>query len=480
MKKLITKLLAACLVVSLLPVSAFAAGYTVPDYAVTLNASDERIYEGDTVDISFTVNTDDFLMTDMGVGYKTEYFTNASDTTGTVEFDTPEIKGAGTVNAAGGYDLATTFTFTAKDVADTVKVDFNITRADIVYSYESARDNVDPNVDARTGTSVIIVKQYDVTFEKKDGTPITTQTIYKGLDEANEADTVIAVPDAQSLYAEYVGTGLEETYYEHVWKYNGNEYTDEEVAAFGQTGSANEITEDTIFVLEVRPQTFDVTVPADSFDTTATPDEATYGTDYTGKINPDEYDPKYDYTVKYEINGNEQEVECNGADFTIPGANITGDMILSFDKELNITINAYEYFTGHFLITVDGAAKGYTFEGHEMFKSENHNNSRAWVFDSGVTPGSTGMTVAEAIAIAEEKIFVSDSTDDSPVAPAGFNINGLGEIDISDAALTYGAYNGKLQPIENWVKEYLSADVDKSYNVDMDDYDMVVEAYKNK
>ena len=113
MKKLMVKFLVACLVISILPLSAFAA-YTVPDYAVTLNASDDRIYEGDTVDISFTVNTDDFLMTDMGIEYTTEYFTNDSDTTGVVEFDTPEIKGSGVVNAAGGYDLATKFTFTAK------------------------------------------------------------------------------------------------------------------------------------------------------------------------------------------------------------------------------------------------------------------------------------------------------------------------------------------------------------------------------
>lgn len=469
MKKLMVKFLVACLVISILPLSAFAA-YTVPDYAVTLNASDDRIYEGDTVDISFTVNTNDFLMTDMGIEYKTEYFTNDSDTTGVVEFDTPEIKVSGAVNAAGGYDLDTKFTFTAKEVTDTVKVDFNIARADIVYSYESARDNVDPNVDDRTGTSVIIVKRYDVIFEE-NGTSISTQTVDKGLDD--EVDTALAAPTVS--YDAYVGAGLDATYYEHVWKYNGNEYTDAEIANFGQGTEYPEITKDTTFVLEVRPQTFNVTVPAESFDTTVTPDEATYGEDYTGKINPDEYDDKYDYTVKYEIDGTEKEVECDGDEFTIPGENIIGDMTLSFEKVLNIEIKAYaDYVTGHFLITVKGDAVGYKYNEYEMYASENHDNLRAWIY----TPDTTGLSEAEVEAIVEEFIFTSTAA--SPSAPATYDINNSAAVDINDAAIVHGAYNAALDPISDWVKEYLVADVDGSYLVDTDDYDLVVAEYKGR
>lgn len=470
MKKLMVKFLVACLVISILPLSAFAASYTVPDYAVTLNASSDKIYEGETVDISFTVNTDDFLMTDMGVGYETTYFEYGSDTSGIVEFYTPEIKGSGTANADGSYDLATTFTFTAKDVEDTVKVDFDIARADIVYSYESARDDVDPNVDDRTGTSVIIVKQYDVIFEK-NGTALFTQTVDKGL--GDEADTELQVPAVS--YDEYVGAGLDATYYEHVWTYNGDEYTDEEVAAFGQAGSANEITEDTTFVLTVRPQTFNVTVPADSFDTTVTPDEATYGKDYTGKINPDEYDDKYDYTVKYEIDGTEKEVECEGDSFTIPGEDIIGDMTLSIEKVLNIEIKAYaEYITGHFLITVKGDAAGYTYNGFEMYASENHDNLRAWIY----TPDTTGLSEAEVEEIVEEYIFTSNTA--SPSAPASYDINDSTTVDINDATLVWGAYKSALTPINDWVKEYLTADLDGSYNVDTDDFDLVVDEYKGR
>lgn len=476
MKKLMVKLLAACLTLSLFPISAFAT-YSGSDYAVTLNTNDDRIYEGESVEISFNINSEDFLMTDMSVSYDANYFTGDNDTAEVVEFSEPEIKGAGTTDGEGGYNLATKFTFTANDVTDTVKVDFDIASAAIVHSYESARDGVDPTVTNLTGTSVIIVKQHDVTF-KDNGTTIATQTINKGLDEQNELDTAIAVPDVKGLglYDAYVGAGLTATYYEHVWKYNGNEYTDEEVESFGQGAGNPEIIEDTTFVLEVRPQTFSVTVPTEGFDTTATPDKATYGTNYTGKI--DNYDDKYDYTVTYEIDGNKQTVDCVGDSFTIPGANIIGDMTLSYEKELNITIRAYkEYVNGGFLITVDGAAAGYTFDGLDMYKSENHDHLRAWVYM--IEPG-TQMTEEQAEEIAEDLIFTSATG--SPEALAGYDINGIGGLDLDDVALVHGAYTVSMKPVNEWVKQYLSADVNHDegtyYKVNTLDYNKIVEEYK--
>lgn len=474
MKKLMAKFLATCLTLSLLPISVFAT-YSVPDYAVTLKASYDSIYEGESVEISFNINSEDFLMTDMSVAYDADYFIGDNDTEEVVEFSKPELKGEGTTDGEGGYNLGTKFTFTANDVTDTVKVDFDIASASIVHSYESARDGVDPTVTNVEGTSVIIVKQYDVSFVE-NGTPLSEQTVDKGLDDA--ADTALTVPAVS--YDAYVGEGLVADYYEHVWTYNGKEYTDEEIAAFGQAGSTNEITEDTTFILEVRPQTFSVTVPADSFDTTVTPDEATYGKNYTGKINPDEYDDKYDYTVKYEIGGNEQTIDCVGDSFTIPGENIVGDMTLSYDKELNITIKAYaEYIPGGFLITVDGAAAGYTFDEHEMYKSENHDNLRAWVYMP-----DTAMTEAEAEAAAEAVIFTS--TTDSPEAKSNYDINGNGSLELGDVSLVHGAYTVAMTPVNEWVKQYLCADVNHNtdpneysyYKVNTLDYNTIVEEYK--
>jgi len=49
------------------------------------------------------VNTDDFLMADMSISYETESFTCAGDTTGIVEFDVPEIIGAGCKNGQRTY-----------------------------------------------------------------------------------------------------------------------------------------------------------------------------------------------------------------------------------------------------------------------------------------------------------------------------------------------------------------------------------------
>lgn len=479
MKKIMAKLLAACLALSLLPVSAFA--YEIPEYAVELKASEERIYEGDTVDISFNISSDDFLMTDMSVGYETGYFTYEGDTSGVVGFYSPELKGADGAGAdgEGGYNLATKFTFTAKEVNDTEKVDFSVDAADIVYSYESAKDNAETNVANRTGTSVIIVKQWDVTFED-NGTPLSEQTIDKGLDENNEQDTALVVPEVS--YDAYVGEGLDAAHYEHVWIYNGTEYTDEEIEAFGQTGSANEITEDTTFVLKVREKTFDVTVPAEGFNTDETPNTATYGTDYTGKINPDAYDDKYDYTVKYEIDtdgdgvaDDTKEVKCVEDGFTIPGTNITGDMTLSYEKKLNIVIEAHEgYTTTSFLITVNGAAVGYTFNGNDMFKSENHANLRAWVY----IPSTTGLSEDEVEAEVEDMIATCETS--SPAAKAGYDINDSGNTDMNDAALAHGAYTEKYDFTSEWVEIYLSSDVDKSYHVDTDDYNEVVDEYKGR
>lgn len=470
MKKLMVKFLVACLVISILPISAFAE-YTVPDYAVKLNLSADRIYEGETVDISFIINTADFLITDMGIGYDTAYFEYGTDTSGNVEFYSPEIKGRGQENSDGSYELATKFTFTAESVRDTVKVAFDIDKADIVYSYESARDDVDPNVLDREGTSVVIVKRHDVTFEN-NGTAISAQTIEKGLDD--EADTALQVPDASVYYDDYVGTGLEATYYEHVWKYNGTEYTDDEIAEFGKAGSANEITEDTTFVLEVRPQTFNVTVPSDAFDTTATPDEATYGDDYEGKIHQDLYDDKYDYTVIYNIDGIEKEVECSGDEFTIPGEDITGDMTLSYEKTLNVQIEAHaEYLTGYFLITVNGDAQGYTLNNHEMYKSNIHDGLRAWIWKAD-------RPMSEAEAEAEVEDFIYTSTATSVTVEESFDVNNSGDIDINDATLVHGAYKGDFNNIDNWVKECLIADIDASYEVDTDDFDLVVDQYKGR
>ena len=432
MKKLMVKLIAVCLVVLLLPVSAFAE-YTLPDYAVTLNGSADKIYEGEEVVISFSINSEDFLMADMTVSYDPDYFTDDSGVDGKVTFYGPEIKGTDGTDGNGSYDLKTNFTFKAGEVTDTIKVPFEFAAADIVYNFESAAAGEDTNVTNRTNTSVIIVKQYDVTFAQENGNVLSEQKVDKGLD--NESDTAITAPVVDYVALGYIEDGLVADYYEHVWTYNGNEYTDEEIAAFGQTGSSNEIKKDTTFVLEVRKQTFNVTVDEDVFDTEKTPDTATYGEDYTGKINPDEYDDKYDYTVKYEIGGIEKEVECVEDSFTIPGENIIGDMVLSVEKELNIVINAYaEYLTGYFLITVDGAAAGYTFNGFDMYQSENHNNLRAWIYK----PQSLPMTEEEVESEVVE--YIATTTKASPVAPTTYDINGKDGVDINDAALVYGAY----------------------------------------
>lgn len=455
-------LLVALIAVSVVPFSAVAVA---PDYAVSLEASADKIYEGETVDIFFNINSEEFVITDMAVGYDTAYFTHAANTSGTILFPTPEIFDETLADGDDNYQLKTFFTFTAKEVTDTVEVPFEVAAADIVHSYDDADNDFDTNVSDRTGTTVVIVKQYDVTFEKEDGTVISAITVDKGL--GSEADQAITVPTVD--YSEFVQAGLVADYYEHVWVYNGTEYTDAEVAAFGQTGSSDEITEDTTFVLEVREQTYNVTASDTEFDNPA--DTATYGTDYTGKINPSEYDEKYIYTVKYEIDGVTKDVLCDEDSFTIPGANITGDMIITFEKELGIEISVYpEYITGHCLVTVRGGAAGYTFEGGEMYRSETHDNLRAWLYQPAV-----GTSEAEILEYAESVIFASDVT--SPVSPKTCDLNESGLVNLNDPALAYGAYMAALNPVDSWLKTYLTADVNADYCVDTDDYDLVVEAY---
>lgn len=462
MKKLMAMLLAALLTVSVVPFSAVAA---TPDYAVSLEAGAERIYEGETVDIFFNINSEEFVITDMAASYDTTYFSHATNTNGTILFPTPEIFDETLADGDNNYKLKTFFTFTAKGVSDTVEVPFEVAAADIVHNFDDADNDFDTNVSNRTGTTVIIVKQYDVVFEKEDGTQISAITVDKGL--GSEADTTITVPSVD--YTEFVGAGLVADYYEHVWVYNGTEYTDAEVAAFGQAGSADEITEDTTFVLEVREQTFNVTASDTEFDNPA--DKATYGTDYTGKINPTEYDEKYIYTVKYEIGGVVKEVVCDEDSFAIPGENITGDMTITYEKELGIEIAVYpEYITGHCLITVRGGAAGYTFEGGEMYKSETHDNLRAWIYQPAV-----GTSEAEILEYAESVIFASDVA--SPVSPKTYDLNESGLVNLNDPALAYGAYMAALNPVESWLKTYLTADVNADYVVDTEDYDLVVEAY---
>lgn len=470
MKKLTFKLLAVCLIFAILSVSSFA--YTIPRYAVSLKTTDadSRIYEGENIEIYININSEDFLMTDMVVGYAEDFFEIASGKNGTVEFEEPEIKDAALADGDDSYDLTTKFTFKANEVDDTVKKTFTIDAADIVHSYESAKADEPTNVEDRTNIDIIIVKQYDVAFEEEDGTTISETTVDKGLDEENEADTALVAPDVADLYEKYVEAGLDAAYYEHVWNYKGNEYTNEEIAAFGQGTSSDEITEDTTFVLDVRAKTFDVIVPANDFDTASTHDQATYGTDYSGKVK--DYNDIYDYTVKYDIAGTVDSVECVGDSFTIPGEKIVGNMTLTLEKKLNIEIEAYkEYLTGYFLITVKGNAAGYTFDGNEMYISENHENLRAWIYAD-----TSDMSEEEVEILAEG--LIRSSSNSSDTAPSGCDINESGNVDLSDAALAYGAYVVELMPVNEWIKEYLTADINKDYQVDTSDYDLAIEAYK--
>lgn len=93
------------------------------------------------------------------------------------------------------------------------------------------------------------------------------------------------------------------------------------------------------------PKTYTVTVEGNGKDDVTAANSATYGTDYSFKLAKDD---KYTYGVTVTVGESEIQptVSEDGSTYTIAGADVTGNIIISVSKELNSGVATEITFTG--------------------------------------------------------------------------------------------------------------------------------------
>ena len=116
------------------------------------------------------------------------------------------------------------------------------------------------------------------------------------------------------------------------------------------------------------PKTYTVTVEGNGKDDVTAANSATYGTDYSFKLAKDD---KYTYGVTVTVGESEihPTVSEDGSTYTIAGADVTGNIIISVSKELNSGVATEITFTGSGSADVEGGvtqvaenAKDFLFE----------------------------------------------------------------------------------------------------------------------
>lgn len=91
------------------------------------------------------------------------------------------------------------------------------------------------------------------------------------------------------------------------------------------------------------PKTYTVTVEGDGAADVTAEDSATYGTDYSFKLAKD---AKYTYGVNIKVGENTIQPTVSEDNYTIKGADVTGNIIISVSKELNSGVATEITFTG--------------------------------------------------------------------------------------------------------------------------------------
>ena len=101
------------------------------------------------------------------------------------------------------------------------------------------------------------------------------------------------------------------------------------------------------------PKTYTVTVEGNGKDDVTAANSATYGTDYSFKLAKDD---KYTYGVTVTVGESEihPTVSEDGSTYTIAGADVTGNIIISVSKELNSGVATEITFTGSGSADVEG------------------------------------------------------------------------------------------------------------------------------
>ena len=204
-------------------------------------------------------------------------------------------------------------------------------------------------------------------------------------------------------------------------------------------------------------------------------DTATKGQDYTFTV-PEEEGYTYG-DVKVTVGGTDisAQIQKNAdGSYTIPGAYVTGTVVIEVPRISGVTVDAVPYITLDegtvmYLVTASGvSAESFAakYDGQSMYWSEKY-NAFAWLIISADSQENVRLA-------ASEKVSVAEGTNAGTVVYTG-DVNGTTVIDINDAQLTYDMYNAKYADFTDVsILKFLCADVNGSTNVNVDDAAAVV------
>ena len=250
----------------------------------------------------------------------------------------------------------------------------------------------------------------------------------------------------------------------------GTVYTDYAMSDDIYTIPGEDITGDIVFSVTKTPipvQEFTVTFAGDGAGDAEGAATVSEGSDYVFTVNKAE---GYTYALSATMGG--QSVEIVEADDQYTIANVTGDLVITIEKEadMNVEVNSYVELDSKtiFLVTATGTleeGKAYAYDGNAMFYSEVY---EAWCYLT-IEEGEFNAEIAKANIVATETSYIT-LTETCDV-----NMSGL--VDINDAQLVYDIYNGKYQDFTSVeMQKFLNADTNGDKTVNVTDAAAVVAA----
>lgn len=175
----------------------------------------------------------------------------------------------------------------------------------------------------------------------------------------------------------------------------------------------------------------------------------------------------FEYTITATMGGKDVTI-TEGADNTYTIANVTGDLVITIEKESTLTmevaVSEYVQLDNKtvFLVTVTGTpdeGKAFAYGDNVMYKTTAYGeNVYSWLV---IVDKNEAFTVATA----EANITKASATAEE--VKQSYDVNETGVVDINDAQLTYDIYSGKYTDFEKVsVRKFLRADVtiDKAVN----------------
>lgn len=181
----------------------------------------------------------------------------------------------------------------------------------------------------------------------------------------------------------------------------------------------------------------------------------------------------YTYTVSATIDGQAYSLPAptpagNVDNYTIPGTNVTGAIVITVTKAGSLALEVSEYVkfadgNSIFLVTVSGTleeGKVFAYDGAAMYYSEKYQAYAYLIISSD--------DLATIETAAAEKIGTVTAAAES-IAYDG-DVNGTDAVDINDAQLVYNMYNADYSDFATVsILKFLRADLNGSGNLNVDD-----------